>query len=772
MPNPTIRNALTSAVAIIALFSATAGIAGETHTLTNGWSFHRDDGKAVSDPQTLPASAWEKVSLPHAARIEARIPHQAWQGTAFYKRTLTIKPKAGERAYLRFEGAMNVADVWLNGKPLGQHLGGYLPFTYDLTDGLSSTGQNELLVRINNEDNAITGPKPLKNLDYVQHGGLYRQVTLTIKPKVHITDEMWSNTQAGGGLFITYPKVEASSATVRVRAEVFNSGQGAKTVTVQHSLARNGAILETAQTQVSLKGGERRHVESDIAVADPSLWSPKAPNLYDLKTTVIDGEITDAVSTRIGIRRFEFKSDKLFINGEETFLRGVNRHQEYPYVGYAISDAANYRDALLIKRAGFDYVRLSHYPHSKAFMDAADALGLVLLDAIPGWQYFNKDPAFTTQALKTCTDMIRRDRNHASVLAWECSLNETNMSPELIETFHKTVKTEYPGDQGISAGWKPETYDLYLQARQHRDGKSALPDKPLIVSEYGDWEYYAQNAGFNQADWADLKPADRSSRQLLDAGERHLLQQAANVAEAHDDNFNTKAFADGYWVMFDYGRGYAPDLEASGVASIDRLPKFAEAFFRSQRPATETSPEWGGGPMVQITSYWDARSSPKVRVFSNAEEVELFLNGKSLGKQKSQPSATHPNLKHPPLTFDAGAFQAGELKAVAYLGGQAVAEHLVATPGDPTTLKVWIDDMGVKPTAGDTVFVRAQVLDAAGHPISVSGRDVTFNVTGGYEIFGPSTVKTEAGIASILVRTGVKTGQVHAQSIGLTERSK
>ena len=741
--------------------------AADTQRLVDGWSFFRDDARAVAKLDQLPASGWQNVTLPHAARIEARIPNQAWQGTAFYKRTLAARLKPGERAYLRFEGAMNVADVWLNGKHLGTHLGGYLPFTFDVTDAVAS-GHADLLVRINNDDNPITGPKPHKDLDYVQHGGIYRDVTLTIKPAVHLTDEMWSDTPAGGGLFVSFPKADAGAATVRVKAEVFNSSAKAQDVTVRHALAWQGRAIGSASKTVSLKAGERRHVEADIEVTKPHLWSPKSPALHVLKTTVAAGGTADVTSTRIGIRRFTFQGDQLYINGEKTFLRGVNRHQEYPYIGYALSNAANYRDALLIKRSGFDYVRLSHYPHTRAFMEAADELGLVLLDAIPGWQYFNKDPAFTRQAIKTCADMIRRDRNHASVLAWECSLNETDMPQALVDALHQTVKTEYPGDQSYSAGWVPQTYDIYLQARQHRIGhKNKLPNKPLIVSEYGDWEYYAMNAGFNQSAWADLKQESRSSRQLLDSGETRLLQQAANLAEAHDDNFNTKATADGYWVMFDYGRGYAPDLEASGVMSIDRLPKFSEAFFRSQRPASEAAKAWGGGPMVFIASYWDAQSSPKVRVFSNADSVELFLNGKSLGVQASQPTKTHPNLKHPPLTFDAGRFTPGELKAVARIGGKVVAQHTVKTAGEAKGFKVYEDTLGVAPAIGDTLFVRARLFDAQGNPIFDSGREFEFGVQSGYEILGPAKVRTEAGIASVLVRVTGAQRKISATSQGL-----
>lgn len=740
--------------------------------LNAGWQFYRVDDRQIASADQVPARAWTRVDLPHAARLEPRVPTAPWQGTAYYKKRLDVTLRPGERAILRFEGVMNVADVWLNGMHLGQHMGGYLPFAFDITAALNAGGANELVVRANNEDNPVTGPKPLKDLDYIQHGGIYRDVRLVIKPAVHITDEMLSNTPGGGGVFVTYPKAGKAAAVVQVRTEVANTSDTAQLVTLRHALAWQGKAVGQAQEQVRLAAGERRHVTLSIALDRPNLWSPGEPNLYALASTVVSTAGLDAVTHRIGVRRLAFEGARLLLNGEPLQLRGVNRHQEYPYIGYALSPQADARDALLIKRYGFDFVRLSHYPQSPAFMRAADELGLMVLPAIPGWQFHNPDPAFARQVVQTCADMIRRDRNHPSVVAWECSLNETQMPDPLIKALHATVHAEYPGDQAHSAGWVPQTYDLYLQARQHRIGsKHPLPVKPLIVSEYGDWEYYAMNAGFNQTAWSDLKPADRSSRQGLGQGEARLLQQARNVAEARDDNAATPAFADGYWVMFDYARGYAPDLEESGALSIERLPKFAAQFFRSQRSATERAPQrgpqWGGGPMVFIASYWQAGSAPRVRVFSNADDVELLLDGKLVGRQKSGPSAAHPHLAHPPLEFETGGFVPGELVARAYTKGRLVAEHRVRTPEAPAALALALDDMGVPVAEGDLLFLRARVLDARGTTVPASGRDVAFSDVQGAQIVGSAVATLEAGVASVLVRvTGPRAGVAAQAQLG------
>lgn len=435
-------------------------------------------------------------------------------------------------------------------------------------------------------------------------------------------------------------------------------------------------------------------------------------------------------------------------------MRGVNRHQEYPYVGYATSDAADYRDAVKIKSAGFDYVRLSHYPHSPAFMAAADELGLVLLDSILGWQYFSEDPAFQAQIQQTCRDLIRRDRNHPSVIAWECSLNESWMTESFIDSLTKIVHEEYPGS--MSAGWQEYGYDIYLQARQHRLEHYAEPTKPYIVSEYGDWEYYAMNAGLNQTEWANLLQADRSSRQLLSDGETRLLQQAANLQEAHNDNHNTPAFADGYWVMFDYNRGYAPDLESSGIMSIERLPKYSYYFYQSQRDATETSDKFTSGPMVFIASEWNEHSALHVRTFSNADEVELILNGIIIARQKPDADTNSKNLKHPPFTFSVEKFEAGELKAIAYIDGKAVAEHKVVTAGTAANLRLSLDSSGKAPQAGvkDTLFVYAQLVDSNGNAVRTNNTPVTFAISGAAKLISPVEVNTSNGIASALVEIG------------------
>ncbi|MCF8358247.1 MAG: glycoside hydrolase family 2 protein [Prolixibacteraceae bacterium] len=752
---------------VLILFIAGCNEQKSTKELFNsGWEFVISDASIDS---VATAEDWEPVTLPHTPVITPKVMDGQWQGICWYRKTFNLPASAkNQRLIMRFEGAMNASEFWVNGQKVASHLGGYLPVVFDFTDVANPGGQNTILVRLDNTDNPITGPKPMHTLDFNMHGGLFRDAFLIRKNSLHITDPILAGIPAGGGIFVTYPYVSKEKATVKVQTHIKNSSNRDQSFVLINELWNDDRLVITELTsKVSLGAGKDTTLTKMLEVENPRLWSPHSPALYTLKTKVVSGgKETDAGETRIGIRHIEITEGSFKINGEDMFLRGVNRHQEYPHIGYALSNEAQYRDACKIKSAGFDYIRLSHYPHSPAFMDACDELGLVVLDAILGWQYYRRDSLFRQQIFRTAHDLVRRDRNHPCVIAWEVSLNESWMDESFIDELHRIAHAEYPsfaeattgkaGDQCYTAGWQEYGYDIYLQARQHRLGHYKEPTKPYSVSEYGDWEYYAQNAGLNQDDWSDLKQVERSSRQLLSDGEVRLLQQATNVQEAHNDNFNTPAFSDSYWVMFDYNRGYAPDLEASGTMSIYRLPKFSYYFFQSQREASIVSEQYQSGPMVFIASYWQEGSPLDVRVFSNAEEVELFLNGVSLGRQNPDSDRISNNLAHPPFTFNIDQFDAGKLEAVAYINNEKVADHIFQTPLEPKSIELTIDESGRQPIAGvnDVVFVYAALKDKNGTTVPLNYVEVKFETEGDVKILNPETISTEAGIATALVKIG------------------
>ncbi len=745
-------------------------------TLSADWRFLRDQEGDFFEP-SLDDSSWDAVALPHTARVEALVtgaPGSAtyqWQGTCWYRRRWVPPPEAvGRRVFLYFEGAMNAAEVWLDGGRLGAHLGGYLPFGFDLSERIQAGREHVIAVRLDNRDNPITGPKPLSQLDFNLYGGLYRDVRLTIKGRLYITDPIVEGKVASGGVFVTYPVATPLEAQVKVQVHVRNDDVAARALRVDLSLldASGGIVAAQRSEPATLVATSDVTVTQTLTVSSPALWAPRTPNLYTLRTELWDGErVVDVEVTRIGIRRVELAAEGLRINGEASYLRGTNRHQEYPYIGYALSAAAQYRDARKIKDAGFDFVRLSHYPHDPSFLDACDELGLVVMNCIPGWQYFNADPAFAALQYENVERMVRRDRNHPSVMLWEAALNETEMPADFIARTHAIVHEEYPGDQCLSAGWR-EGYDVFIQARQH-GGCRGVVARSCLVSEYGDWEYYAANAGLDQTGWQDLAPDERNSRQLRWHGERRLLQQASNFQEALGGNRQTTALGDGLWVMFDYNRGYAPDLESSGCMDIFRLPKLSYYLFQSQRDPSERSDAFASGPMVFIASFWTAASSTSVRVFSNCEAVELYLNGALLERRLPDPDRLSLAVAHPPFTFVLGGFTPGLLEAVAFIGAGEAARHSVRTPSAVRVLALWLDEAG-RPFAAvgkDAVMVHAEARDESGTLVPDAWFNVFFGSTGAASLVGANPFSCDAGIASMLLQSDAAAPQAAVYAIGL-----
>jgi len=714
----------------------------------------------------------QEIFLPHTPRLEPYLVNDQWQGICWYRKH--IKIPRGRHVLVRFEGAMNVAEAWVNGHYAGKHMGGYLPFVIDVTAILKENGDSssraELKIRLDNYDNPVTGPKPLELLDFNMYGGLYREARMKVRSSLHITDAILENTPAGGGILVTYPAFSSEKVVMNVQthiryAPVANEEPGRKVFTVKQTLYAGDSVGAVSRQDYTLDKNCSLTVTDTLTVEKPLLWSPDSPFCYDLVTQVLATDkkgkqvLMDRRKTTVGLRQVVFEGKDLYVNGEKMFLRGVNRHQEYPYVGYAVPGNAQWRDAVKIKEAGFDAVRLSHYPHSPEFMEACNRLGLFVLDAIPGWQYFSEDPEFQSQVIQTARDMIRRDRNHPCVLAWEVSLNESWMSEDFIDRIIQASRNEMPVEI-YTAGWQEYGYDILLQARQHRLSHSlAHTPKPYIVSEYGDWEYYAMNAGLSQENWENLMPQERSSRQLREYGQKRLLQQATNIQEAHNSNYGVNACGDNYWVMFDYNRGYADDLEASGIMSLERLPKFSYDFFRSQR-----SPD--KNPVVRIADYREEKDTlnREVRVFSNAEYVELWLNGNLVEKRMPDKDVFSENLPHPPFTFKVPEYKQGWLKAVAYSANGVCTADSVHTPGKPVDLEWWLDTCGVAPAPNDLLFVYAKAVDGQGNPVpSVSG-DVVFDLEGkGMRLIGEGpggipmesdriTAPLRAGTAFVLLR--------------------
>ncbi|MEM9894901.1 MAG: glycoside hydrolase family 2 TIM barrel-domain containing protein [Bacteroidota bacterium] len=698
------------------------------------------------------------VQIPHIPRIEPLVVNDQWQGKHVYLKQFQHDTAEQNKTFLHFEGVMHESIISVNGTEIKKNKGGYLPFSVDLS-GYLRQGVNEIKVTVSNEDNPVIPPgKPLEGLDFNYYGGIYRDVWLIRKNDIYVTDPFIEDSNEAGWL-IHFDHVSEDSATGFISLEIANDSDKSASIDIEIDLSLVDKLYVFSQN-IEVGARKKEIIRIPLLIDTPMLWSRTNPYLYDLRLEVSsEGEIYDRLQKKVGVRKIELSDEGFFLNGKKQFLRGTNRHQEYPYVGYAISNNANYRDALKIKNAGFDFVRLSHYPHDEAFLNACDELGILVMNAIPGWQHY-QDGEFEINSFQDIRDMVRRDRNHPSVVFWEVSLNESEMTESYMEQANAILREELPFDDTYSAGWIDHpSYDLYIPARQHSSpphywNQHGEGKRNIFIAEYGDWEYYAHNAGFNQTAFADLSEEERNSRQLRAHGEHRLLQQAMNFQEAANSNRRGKGtIGHANWLMFDYNRGYADDLEASGISDIFRLPKFSYYFYKSQRPPTEdiNHPLVEDGPMLKIACYWKQDSPIDIRVFSNCDAVSLYLNDSLIATEAPTTNEFSDRLLHPPFQFELSKFEKGELKAIGFIDGKEVVFDRVTTPGKPEKLTIRIDTAGgFFPEENDLFFVYAQVMDSNGEVVPTANGRVRFYQEGKGQFIGENPVRIEAGIATLL----------------------
>ncbi len=723
---------------------------------------------------------WEVVNIPHTVRIEPLIVNDQWQGRSIYRKFFKVSSIEDKKWFFHFEGVMQEARVSINDKLVYTHKGGFLPFTIDATSFLMENTENAIEVEvINIDDTTIPPGKNLQNLDFNLYGGIYRNIYLIKTNSIYITDPVNANVVNGGGILVHFNSIKGQLATGMVKTHIKNETESKQKVRLRITFSdEQGKNKEFLTSENFINPGEDSFITENISIEDPNLWSTSNPKLYNVRVEVIaNGKIVDTQEIRTGIRDIELTGNAFYLNGEKLFINGTNRHQEYPYIGYAISDEAQYRDAYKIKEAGFNFVRLSHYPQATAFLDACDELGLLVMNAIPGWQYF-EEGEFVENAIQNIKDMARRDRNHPSVIFWENSLNESGMSKSFIIRANEILKAELPYKDTYSAGWMDHpAFDLFTPARQHAKppyywSEYDKPNRPIFIAEYGDWEYYAQNAGFDQKAFSDLKEEERSSRQLRRAGERGLLQQALNYQEAFNSNLKGgQTVGQANWLMFDYNRGYSDNLEASGISDIFRIPKFSYYFYQSQKDPGDTE---FSRPMVRIASYWTPESTTRIKVFSNTEVVSLFLNDSLISRKKPTINSISDELPYPPFEFDLKEFVPGELKAIGFIDGKEVATHSVQTPEVAFSIELKYDHQPkpISTNTPDVVFVYARILDKNGTVIPWAENKIKFKIISkenSAKLIGENPINAEAGIATILLRTETKNSSIiiEANSEGL-----
>ena len=725
----------------------------------------------------LETAAWIEVCLPHTPKIEDLTVLHQWQGICYYKKQfIADKNWKGQICHIEFEGAMHLADIWINGKHIIQHAGGYTPFVIDGTDHLKWGEPNEILVRLDNRNNSLIPPgKPVEDLDFNYYGGIYRDVNFIVKNKIHITHPIFANKIAGGGVFVTYQAVTKDKAIISVQTHVQNETKKQVNIEVRQRLIKieglfqhrkTGDEIAVSREPALLLPDEARHIIQIIEIEHPQLWSPDAPFLYLLRTEIVqNGKVVDTEDQRIGIRRIEYSRKNGFeINGQKLRLVGSNRHMEYPYLGNAISDQAQYRDIYHIKESGFNTVRLGHYPQDISVLEACDELGVLAIEPIPGWQFFNENEQFCEFTYHNIQDMIRRDRNHASVIMWEVILNESWPPVWWKEKAAKTAHDEFPGDQCFTSG---DSYGFFGWDVQYNDWEEGFnrpnnSGKPGFIREYYDYEFGGHYS---------------TTRVKRGDGEKALLQNAWNAQWSHNRYraYYPCTVGDAVWSMYDYNRGCCDNICHSGVADIFRIDKFSIPFYKSQMSIGTQLASGEFKPYIFMANLWDNQpDDAKVVVYANVEEVGLILNGKEIARKVCDygPDSKYSDkkelwykggnpfdggncqhLQSPPFTFKNIEWESGEMKAIGYINGKKVCQHIVSTPKAPSQLSINYFESGKPAAKNDVLIIYVRVEDISGTLCVNDSVSIHLKVIKGGDIVGPDTVYSEAGIASFLVKT-------------------
>lgn len=777
----------------------------EVHNMNPGWRFYKGASPDAWQ-KNFDDSSWEMAALPHGLEL---LPEESsgninYQGEAWYRKHFSVSNDLKDKKlFLHFEGIMGKSRIWLNGKLLKEHFGGYLPIVVEVTDELDFERENVLSVCADNSDDPSYLPgKPQQALDFAYFGGIYRDCFLIAHHSVYVTDANAEDELAGGGIFIHYPLVTEEKAEVGVKVHLRNASERSFKGKLTFSLydEKGKKVGETSQS-FSLRNGKASYLNENMVVSHPALWSPDAPVLHRLELRLTDntGKVVDGMSQRIGIRKLEYKGKEgLFLNGKpyQDKLIGVNRHQEFAMIGNALPNSLHWRDAKKLRDAGVRIVRCAQYPHDPAFLDACDELGILTVLPIAGWQFWNDEPVFAQRAYAGIRQMVRRDRNHASTFIWEPVLNETHFPEEYARKAKEIVDEEYPYEQALSAcdpGSKGSRYFpvIFTHPKSVTGGQKSVYNAGELNEKI---MYFTREFGDNVDDWNSHNSNSRVHRSW---GEVPMLKQAVHYASPSytytclETLYSSdKSHVGGtLWHAFDHQRGYHPQPFYGGIMDAFRQPKTSYYMFMAQRPAVkqEKLPA-ESGPMVYIANEMTPFSPEDVTVYSNCEEVRLtvFEGGKTYEYKRS---SDHRKMPAPIIVFkDALHFmpmknlaRKGKQKEVYLLAEGLIDGKVVATckrvpSWRPASLRLRVDDDGLRLRAdgSDIVMVIAEVVDKDGTVKRLNNTSVRFTVSGEASLLSDYMTNSDLasahwGSAPALIRASNQPGKIKIRAEVLGE---
>ncbi|KLI15976.1 glycoside hydrolase family 2 protein [Brachyspira hyodysenteriae] len=694
----------------------------------------------------------ENITLPHTV---AEIPlhyfseSDTWLVSGYQNTFKYDKSKLqGKRVLINFEAAMAACEVFVNEKSFGEHKGGYLPFVYDITDELKD-GENIIAVKLDSTEREDIPPFG-NEIDYLCYGGIYREVQIIIVDDVSIENVMLTglaNQNITGKIRIRNTKKESVKETIAIN--LYN---------------REYHICEIKK-EITLKKGELftdikidEHIDSDRI----ELWDIDNPRLYRLEVSLPN---EDSVSIKIGFRDAKFTENGFFLNDKRVKLRGLNRHQSFPYVGYAMPERIQKKDADILKfDLGLNIVRSSHYPASRHFLDRCDEIGLMVFEEIPGWQHIG-DKKWQSVSIENVKDMIERDFHHASIIIWGVRINESqdnhSFYKETNKKAHELDKTRQTGGVRYLVG-SELLEDVYTMNDFNYDGVAdplraqkfvTKLDKnvPYMITEYNGHMF-------------PTKMQDCEER-LMEHTKRHFEIINAVAIDKHISG-STGWCAFDYHTHYNFGSG--DRICYHGVYDMFRNPKLAASAYSSQMSTRNEI------ILEPITIY--ARGERAIggisplMVATNCDYVELYYRDELMAKEYPA-TGKYQGLKHAPVIIkmevnipgvsDMGW---GDMKLIGYIDGKPAIEKNYLNNPTFKGLEVKADDDEINAVSGgsawDSTRITVKAVDAIGNRLPYINEAITIEVKGAGELIGNDNPVLEGGYYSFWVKSNKSKGSI------------
>ncbi|HKT11889.1 MAG TPA: glycoside hydrolase family 2 TIM barrel-domain containing protein [Terriglobia bacterium] len=785
--------------------------AGPGHRITvsvnSDWRFKRQGTPGAGiEPEFIGAekpgyndSAWQEIVVPHTWDASPDNPFAApghFRGVGWYRRNLEVPQSwRGRRLRLHFNGVFQITDVWVNGRRVGRHTGGYTSFVFDVTAAVEFGKTNVIAVKVDDVLSPFIAPAEERNV--ANYGGIYRSVWLEVLDPVHIRYN---------GTWVTLEGDE-ERPVVRIRTWVENQSGSQRKVRVESEVVdAAGKSRAKVQAEAGIGAGQEKSLDQKTeAISDPHLWSPDSPYLYHLVTTLFEGDRTlDRYVTRFGIRFMGHDASGFILNGKPINLHGVDRRQDYGFLGDAVPEAVGIKDVRLIKEMGANFIRTAHYPQDPAVLNACDELGILVWEEVPNIAVHiyppdeeGAKPVYTTRFPRPLMDnlkhqlreMIERDRNRPSVIIWGFAddLSTYKYPEDFVELSDYTHMLD---PDRWTAGRCPHVTDI-MDATSYDDLLQAHKEHPENKYIWNEWGAISCERGLEGPGLIEDRRIQAVSDCEMALSQEGLLMQ-----------WNALPWlGTAKWCMFDCGEPngsvtrslWAPEdgrmnlrwpfNDYLGVSDMWRIPKNAYFFLQSQ---------WTEKPMVHIVGHWtwpeDAGRSRTVRIYSNCDTVELFLNGHSLGAQKpatqdrvwqdfrqlvekyhepeqlsdqfAKAKLPGAHLRHPPFVWDDVAYQQGNLLAVGKKGSVTV-RHEIRTAGAAKRIVLKPDKKSIVADGADVVFLQADVVDSAGTVVPTAQNWIAFSATGpGRLLGGAKEIDAISGTVAINVQSIGEAGEI------------